>query len=51
MEVLKKVREVFYDLKEDERELMRRYMKSMFIACWGRREKSWKVLRRWRRCL
>ncbi len=38
--LLKKVREVFYDLKEDERELMRRYMKSMFIAMLGEKGKE-----------
>jgi len=38
--VLKKVREVFYNLKEDERELMRRYMKSMFIAMLGEKGKE-----------
>jgi len=40
VEVLKKVREVFYNLKEDERELMRRYMKSMFIAMLGEKGKE-----------
>ena len=40
VEVLKKVKEVFYDLKEDERELMRRYMKSMFIAMLGEKGKE-----------